>query len=161
PSRIGEVKVTGATPGDLPALAVLQGTHDDPARTARVAAAAVLALRWRGYARASIDVARQVGCFVELRIAVALGPRFRIARIEFQTDDAFPARERLAVIEDPLGTVNTVGGVHIDYRLRRALGGLERRYRDAGWLDAEIGAPRAAYDGAGAVRISIPVDAGP
>jgi hypothetical protein len=160
PARIGDVKVTGATPRDVPGLAVLQGTHDDPARTARVAAAAVEALRWRGYARASIEVARAAGCFVELRVAVALGPRFEIARIDFLTHDEFPARERLAAIEDALGTVNTVGGVHIDYRLRRALDGLERRYRDAGWLDARIGAPRSAYDGAGAVRIAIPIDAG-
>jgi outer membrane protein assembly factor BamA len=161
PSRIGEVTVTGATPAEVPALAVLQGTHDDPARTERVVAAAVEALRWRGYAKASIDVAREAGCFVDLQIAVELGPRFKIARIDFQTDDEFPAGERLAAIEDALGTVNTIGGVHIEYRLRRALDGLERRYRDAGWLDAKIGAPRSAYDEIGAVRVAIPVDAGP
>jgi outer membrane protein assembly factor BamA len=159
-SRIGEVKVTGAAAGDVPALAVLQGTHDDPARTARIAAAAVEALRWQGYAKAKIEVAREVGCFVDLRVAVELGPRFRIARIDFQTHDEFPAGERLAVIEDALGTVNTIGGVHIDYRLRRALEGLEQRYRDAGWLDARIGAPRTAYDEAGAVRLAISIDAG-
>jgi outer membrane protein assembly factor BamA len=162
PGRIGAVSVTGASLGDVPALAVLQGAYDDPARTARVAAAAAEALRWRGYANASIDVSREIGCFVELRVAVDLGPRFQIARIDFQTADEFPARERLAVIEDALGTVNTVGGVHIDYRLRRALEGLARRYRDAGWLDVEIGEPRSAYDDeAGAVRLAIPIDAGP
>ena len=161
PRRIGEVTVTGATAADVPALAVLQGTLDDPARTERVIAAAAEALRWRGYARASIDVAREAGCFVELRVAVALGPRFQIARIDFQTADEFPAGERLAAIEDALGTVNTIGGVHIDYRLRRALDGLERRYRDAGWLDAKIGAPRSAYDDTGAVRVAIPINAGP
>ena len=64
------------------------------------------------------------------------------------------------MIEDALGTVNTIGGVHVDDRLRRALDGLERRYQDAGWLDAKIGAPRPAYDDGGAVRISIPVAAG-
>jgi hemolysin activation/secretion protein len=160
PGRIGEVKVTGARPADVPGLAVLQGTHDDPARTGRVVAAAVEALRWRGYAKASIEIAREAGCFVDLRVAVELGPRFEIARIDFLTHDEFPARERLAAIEDALGTVNTIGGVHIDYRLRRALDGLERRYRDAGWLDARIGAPRSAYDEAGAVRLAIPIDAG-
>ncbi len=170
PGRIGDVKVTGAKPGDVPALAVLQGTYDDPARTARIAAAAVEALRWRGYANAAIEVSRgasggasrDAGCFVELRVAVELGPRFKIARIDFQTGDEFPARERLAVVEDALGTVNTIGGVHIDYRLRRALEGLERRYRDAGWLDVKIGEPRSAYDDdAGAVQLAIPIDAGP
>lgn len=166
PDRIGEVKVTGATLGDVPALAVLQGTYDDPARTARIAAAATEALRWRGYANAAIAISRgasrEAGCFVELRVAVALGPRFQIAGIDFQTSDEFPARERLAAIEDALGTVNTLGGVHIDYRLRRALEGLARRYRDAGWLDVQIGEPRSAYDAeAGAVRLAIPVDAGP
>jgi outer membrane protein assembly factor BamA len=161
PDRIGEVRVTGATPADVPALAVLQGTHDDPARTERVATAAALALRWRGYAKAKVEVTRAPGCFVDLKVAVELGPRFRIAHIDFDTDDDFPAGERLAAIEDALGTVNTIGGVHIDYRLRRALDGLERRYQDAGWLDAKIGAPRPAYDPeAGAVRIAIPVDAG-
>jgi hypothetical protein len=161
PDRIGEVEVTGASPDDVPALAVLQGTHDDPARVARVAAAAVRALRWRGHAAASIDVSRRAGCFVALHVAVALGPRFQIARIDFQTDDEFPAGDRLAAIEDALGTVNAVGGVYIDYRLRRALEELEQRYRDAGWIDVRIGAPRAEYDdGAGAVRIEIPIDAG-
>jgi outer membrane protein assembly factor BamA len=160
PGRIGEVTVTGAKAADVPALAVLQGTLDDPARTERIAAAALEALRWRGYARASIDVSRQVGCFVDLRVAVELGPRFTIARIDFLTGDELPAGERLAAIEDTLGTVNTVGGVYIDYRLRRALEGLEQRYRDAGWLDAKLGAPRPSYE-ASAVRIAIPVDAGP
>lgn len=158
--RIGEVRVSGATLGDVPALAVLQGTHDDPARTERVAAAAALALGWRGYAKAKVEVEREVGCFVDLRVAVTLGPRFRIARIDFDTDDDFPAAERLAVIEDALGTVNTIGGVHIDYRLRRALEGLERRYQDAGWLDAKIGPPRPEYGDAGDVRLAIPVEAG-
>lgn len=161
PSRIGDVTVTGAAPGDVPALAVLQGTYDDPARTARISAAAAEALRWRGYAKAEIEVSRRAGCFVELRVAVALGPRYRIARIDFDTDDEFPAGERLAALEDALGTVNTVGGVHIEYRLRRALGELEQRYRDAGWLDAQVGAPRAAYEPEGAVRLEIRVDAGP
>ncbi len=161
PDRIGEVKVTGAAAGDVPALAVLEGTHDDPARTGRIVAAAVEALRWRGYADASIEVAREEGCFVDLRVAVELGPRFRIAQIDFVTRDEFPAPERLAAIEDALGTVNTIGGVHIEYRLRRALDGLERRYRDAGWLDARIGEPRSAYGEDGAVRISIPIAAGP
>ena len=164
PGRIGEVTVAGAAPADVPALAVLQGTLDDPARTERVAAAALEALRWRGYAKASLEVSREVGCFVELRVAVELGPRFKIARIDFLTGDEFPAGERLAALEDALGTVNTVGGVHIDYRLRRALGELERRYQDAGWLDARIGAPRSTYgeDGeVGAIRLAIPFDAGP
>jgi len=160
PERIGDVTVTGAALGDVPALAVLQGTLDDPARTERVVAAALEALRWRGYARASIDVSREAGCFVDLRVAVELGPRFQIARIDFLTRDEFPARERLAAIEDALGTVNTVGGVHIDYRLRRALESLERRYQDAGWLDARIGAPRSVYGDDGAVRLEIPIDAG-
>jgi outer membrane protein assembly factor BamA len=160
PGRIGEVRVTGAALADVPALAVLQGTLDDPARTERVVAAALEALRWRGYARASIDVSREAGCFVDLRVAVELGPRFKIARIDFLTRDEFPARERLAAIEDALGTVNTVGGVHIDYRLRRALESLERRYQDAGWLDARIGAPRSVYGDDGAVRLEIPIDAG-
>jgi len=160
PNRIGEVTVTGAPAGEVAALAVLRGTIDDPVRTRRVVDAATEGLRWRGYAKATIEVTRRVSCSVELAVAVALGPRFRIARIAFDTDDAFPEATRLAAIEDALGTVNTVGGVHIDYRLRRALAALEQRYRDAGWLDARIGAPAADYDGDGRIELAIPIAAG-
>lgn len=163
-SRIGAVAIAGAGARDVPGLAILEGTLDDPARTRRVAAAALDGLRWRGYAQAELSIARreasETGCFVELTVAVALGPRFTIAGIRFETADDFPARERLAVIEDALGTVNAPGGVYIDYRLRRALAGLERRYHDAGWLDAKIGAPSTEYGEDGAVRVAIPVEAG-
>jgi outer membrane protein assembly factor BamA len=143
----------------VPALTVLEGTYDDPERTARIAQAATEALQWRGYAQARIDVTRDAQCFTDLHVAVMLGPQFRIADITFDTRDEFPQAQRLAALEDALGTVNTIGGVLIEYRLRRALDGLERRYRDAGWLDVEIGAPVAAYEG-NDVRVTIPVTAG-
>jgi outer membrane protein assembly factor BamA len=44
--------------------------------------------------------------------------------------------------------------------MRRALAELERRYRDAGWLEAQLGAPRPTYDPAGTVVVRIPVTAG-
>jgi outer membrane protein assembly factor BamA len=157
--RIGRVAVTGAPRGAVPALTVLEGTYDDPERTARIAQAATEALQWRGYAQAKIDVTRDAQCFTDLHVAVTLGPQFRIADITFDTRDEFPQAQRLAALEDALGTVNTIGGVLIEYRLRRALDGLERRYRDAGWLDVEIGAPVAAYEG-NDVRVTIPVTAG-
>src|SRR5688572_12855192 len=146
PMRVGTVTVTGAAPKDVPALAVLAGTVDDRARTERVAAAATESLRFRGYPRAAIAVSRSTTCFTDLAVAVTLGPKFQIRTIDFQTDDDFPPDERLAVIEDALGTVNTIGGSYIDYRLVRALAVLERRYQDAGWLDAKIAAPAVAYD---------------
>jgi outer membrane protein assembly factor BamA len=163
--RVGQVTVTGAPPSAVPQLAVLEGTIDDPERTERVARVAADGLRAQGYADAAIAVARRPGCRIDLVVTVALGPRYRIARIAFDTDDDFPAAERLAVVEDALGTVNTVGGVYIEYRMKRALAELERRYRDAGWLEAELGAPRTTYDPAdpgseGAVTVEIPVRAG-
>jgi outer membrane protein assembly factor BamA len=161
PHRIGEVTVTGAAPDAVPQLAVLEGTFDDPARIARTAQIALDGLRARGHAAATLAITRRMACHVDLHVAVALGPRYRIERIAFETDDAFPRAERLAVIEDALGTVNTVGGIYIEYRMQRALRELERRYRDAGWLDASFGAPRATYDPSGAVTIMVPVTAGP
>ena len=158
--RIGAVTVTGAPPDAVPQLAVLEGTLDDPDRTERVAQVATEGLRAQGYAGAAIAVARRSGCGVELDVAVTLGRRYRIARIAFDTDDAFPGAERLAVLEDGLGTVNTVGGIYIEYRMRRALAELERRYRDAGWLEARLGAPRPTYGAGGDVTVDIPVDAG-
>ncbi|HEX7841947.1 MAG TPA: hypothetical protein VF469_30965, partial [Kofleriaceae bacterium] len=158
--RVGDVLVTGAPASLVPQLAVLEGTLDDPERTERIARVATDGLRAQGYADAAIAVARRPGCRVDLHVAVALGRRYRIARIAFDTDDAFPAAERLAVIEDALGTVNTVGGVYIEYRMKRALAELERRYHDAGWLDARLGDPRATYDPAGTVAVRIPVIAG-
>jgi len=159
-NRIGEVTVTGAPRDAVPQLVVLEGTVDDPERTARTAEAATAALRTAGHAQARIAIARRAGCRVDLDVAVALGPRYRIASIAFESEDEFPAAERLAAIEDALGTVNTVGGVYVEYRLTRALADLERRYRDAGWLDARLGAPHATYDLDGTVAIAIPVAAG-
>jgi outer membrane protein assembly factor BamA len=159
-NRVGEVAITGAPRDAVPQLAVLEGTIDDPERTDRIAAVATRALRARGYARAALAITRRAACHVQLQVAVALGPRYRIARIAFETDDDFPRAERLAVIEDALATVNTIGGVYIEYRMTRALRELERRYRDAGWLEARLGAPRTSYDPAGTVAITIPVTAG-
>jgi outer membrane protein assembly factor BamA len=161
PMRIGTVTVTGATPKDVPALAVLAGTIDDRARTERVVGSAIETLRSRGYARAAIAVTRQPACFTDLAVAVTLGPRYRIRAIDFVTGDEFPARERLAALEDELGTVNTIGGSYIEYRLVRALAGLEQRYHDAGWLDAKIAAPTAAYDDTGGISITVAVTPGP
>lgn len=159
-NRVGEVTVTGAPRNAVPQLAVLEGTIDDPERTARIAQSATRALAARGYARAEIEVTRQANCGVDLTVAVTLGPRYRIAAITFETDDEFPDVDRLAVIEDALGTVNTIGGVYIEYRMKRALAELERRYRDAGWLAAKLGAPRTTYDASGTVAVEIPVTAG-
>jgi len=165
--RVGQVTVTGAPASAVPQLAVLAGTIDDPERTERVARVAVDGLRAQGYADASIVVARRPGCRIgsaprgiDLAVTVALGARYRIARIQFDTDDDFPPADRLAVVEDALGTVNTIGGVYIEYRMQRALVELQRRYRDAGWLEAELDAPRTTYDPAGTVAVRIPVRAG-
>ena len=159
-NRIGEVHVTGAPREAVPQLAVLEGTYDDPDRTQRIAELAASGLRARGYATAAIAIGRRAGCRVELGVAVTLGARYRIARIAFQTDDEFPSADRLAVVEDALGTVNTIGGVYIEYRMTRALAELERRYRDAGWLEARLGAPRTTYSADGEVSVTVPVSAG-
>lgn len=160
------MRVRGAPAAAVPQLAVLEGTLDEPERTERVARVATEALHARGYAGAAISVTRHAGCGVELDVAVTLGRRYRIARIAFDTVDGFPGAERLAVLEDALGTVNTVGGVYIEYRMRRALAELERRYHDAGWLEARVGPPRTRYGDAGEageageVTVEIAVDAG-
>lgn len=159
-NRVGAVTVDGAPRTAVPALAVLEGTLDDPARAERVRTVALAALRTRGHARARIALSRTTGCGVELHARVTLGPRFTIARIEFDTDDAFPAATRLAVIEDALGTINTIGGTYAEDRLRRGLHELRKRYEDAGWLDAKIAAPRAHYGDDGRVAIEIPIRAG-
>jgi outer membrane protein assembly factor BamA len=158
--RVGQVIVTGTSRTAVPALAVLEGTLDDRDRTARIAQSAAESLHWRGYAQAKVDVTRAVGCFTDLHVAVTLGPKYKIAAIAFATTDDFPHAQRLAALEDTLGTVNTIGGVLIEYRLTRALSGLARRYRDAGWLDVEIGAPLTRYASNGEVRVSIPITAG-
>jgi len=158
--RVGQVTVTGAPRDAVAPLAVLEGTFDDPERIDRIAEIASRALRTRGYARAALAITRRPGCHIDLEVAVTLGPRYRIEGIWFETDDEFPSAERLAVIEDALGTVNTVGGVYIEYRMTRALRELERRYHDAGWLDARLGAPRATYDPGGGVVVAVAVTAG-
>ncbi len=158
--RVGQVVVTGAPKAQVSAVAVLEGTIDDRTRSERIVAVATERLRALGYARAEISIARKPGCFVDLEVAVTLGPKFKISTIAFATADQFPARERLTAIEDALGTVNTVGGIYVEYRLARALSQLQERYRDAGWLDARIAPPIARF-GDTSISITIPIDPGP
>ncbi len=159
--RVGKVAIEGGTTADVPQLAVLEGTLDDPARTQRIASVSTDLLRARGYARAHVEVTTRTGCGVELAVAVDKGPRFRIAHIAFATDDDFTEETRLAAIEDALGTVNTVGGAYVEDRLHRALEALRLRYIDAGWLDVEIEKPLEVYDEPrGEVVVTIPIRAG-
>lgn len=161
PGRIGKVVVDGAPRARLAALTVLEGTLDEPERTERIVQLATEGLRTQGHAKATLEVTRETGCGTELHAHVVLGPRYTISQIAFDTDDEFPAARRLAVIEDGLGTVNTVGGTYVAYRLQRALKELKRRYADAGWVSAAIDPPTATYDGRGHVAITIPVRSGP
>jgi outer membrane protein assembly factor BamA len=160
--RVGQVLVDGAPKSTVPALAVLEGTIDDVERARRVAAFATQQLQAQGYARAQIAVTRTQGCFVELHVAVTLGPKYEIRTIEFRTapGDDFPVRDRLATLEDALGTVNTIGGIYVDYRLERAITRLQERYRDAGWLEAKLGTPAVTFEDK-AIAIEIPVTPGP
>ncbi len=158
--RVGQVAVTGAPKAQVPALAVLEGTIEDRTRSERIVAVATERLRALGYARAEIAVTRRPGCFTDLEVAVTLGPKFKISAIDFATSDQFPARDRLTAIEDALGTVNTVGGIYVEYRLARALTRLQERYRDAGWLDAKIAPPIARF-GDSSIAITIPITPGP
>jgi outer membrane protein assembly factor BamA len=160
PDRIGAVVVTGAARAELAPLTVLEGTLDDPERTERVTRVALEGLRAGGHAKATLTVTRQVGCGVELHAAVVRGPKYRITRIAFETDDEFPAAQRLAVLEDGLGSVNTVGGTYIAYRLQRALKELKRRYADAGWVGVTIAPPRVELAG-NTISLTIPVTSGP
>ncbi|MFN0246568.1 MAG: POTRA domain-containing protein [Kofleriaceae bacterium] len=165
PHRIGKVGFHGADSAEATAalapLAVLEGTLDNPKRAERVASLATEALRTIGYPRAKIVLDRGAGCGVELEVRATLGPKFRIAKIQFVTDDTFPARRRLALIESALGTVNTVGGVYVADRLDTALADLQKRYRDAGWARAEISTFAADYDDArGEVSLTIPIQSG-
>jgi outer membrane protein assembly factor BamA len=163
PDRIGRVTVTGAREADVPQLAVLAGTADDDARTERTTATATAYLRAHGFTRAQVAVARRAGCYTDLAVSVALGPKYHITRIAFETDagDDFPNATRLAILEDALGTVNTPGGTYIEDRFVRALAALQQRYRDAGWLDAAVGSPVATLGAAGAITVTVPIDAGP
>jgi outer membrane protein assembly factor BamA len=160
-NRIGHVTVEGAPPSSVASLLVLEGTLDDHLRLQRISQVAAEGLRARGYLQADITITREPSCGVDLIAQVTLGPKFKIGTIEFETDDAFPAATRLALIEDALGTVNTVGGLYVEDRLKRALRELRRRYADAGWLDAKIFTPRARYTEDGTVTVSIPIQAGP
>jgi outer membrane protein assembly factor BamA len=171
PVRIGRVRVLGGSLADVPGLAVLEGTIDDRARLERVLAAATEALHHRGHARARLELVRRPGCFTELDVIVQLGPRFLIERIDLVSGalavdagaraSGLSREDQLAVLEDALGTANTIGGVYIPYRLTRALAQLEQRYRDAGWLDVRIAAPAVRHDERGYVALTITVDAGP
>jgi hypothetical protein len=162
PTRIGQVTVEGATLADIAPLAVLEGTLDDPDRATRIAGVATELLQARGYPYAKLEVSRHVACGTELHVAVHPGPRFKIAHLAFETDDGFPATERVLAVQDALGTVNAVGGAYLEDRMKRALIALEHRYHEAGWIDASVGAPKATYDELrNEISVSIPISAGP
>ncbi len=158
---VDKVTVEGAQPWEVAPLAVLEGTLDDPPRTERITKVATELLQARGYPFAKIQVSRLKTCGVELVAKVERGRRFKISRIEFQSEDALPPAERVAAVEDALGTVNAVGGAYVADRMQRALDGLVHRYHDMGWIEATIETPVAAYDDArGEIAITIPVHAG-
>jgi hypothetical protein len=162
PARIGKVTVIGATLADVAPLAVLEGTLDDPDRAARIAGVATELLQARGYPYAKLDIDRNVACGTEMTVTVHPGPRFKIAELEFDTDDAFPANERAIAVEDALGTVNVVGGAYLPDRMTRALSALEHRYHEAGWIDAIVGAPQAHYDTLhNEITVRVSISAGP
>jgi outer membrane protein assembly factor BamA len=160
-ARIGKVIVEGGSREDVPQLAVLEGTLDNPERTERIASVSAELLRARGYPRAEVRVVRRLGCGIELDVVVAKGPKLVIGSIAFATDDAFPAAERLAAVEDALGTINSVGGAYVPDRLQRALDQLTRRYNELGWLEVEIDPPQATVDDErGEINVTIAVRAG-
>jgi outer membrane protein assembly factor BamA len=159
--RIGRVSITGASTADVAPLAVLEGALDDEARTARTVAVATDFLHARGYPEASIEVARQRGCGVELAVTVDRGPRYTIAAIDLSADGALPPGDARAALEDGLGAVNAVGGAYVADRMTRALDALVERYQDAGWLDADAERPRATWDhDAHTVRVAIALHPG-
>ncbi len=154
--RIGAVTITGASAREVAPLAVLEGTLDDAARTARTTEVATDLLHVHGYPRATIRVTRRTGCGVELAVAVDKGPRYAIAAIDIATDAPLPPGEPRVALEDALGSVNAVGGAYVADRMEKALAALVDRYREAGWLDASADAPRARWDrGAHAVRVAV------
>ena len=130
-------------PAEVAPLAVLEGTLDDPERTARTAQVATDLLHTHGYPRATIAVTRNAGCGVELAVAVDARAALHDRPIDVGADAALPPGEPRAALEDGLGMVNAVGGAYVEDRLARALGALVDRYRDAGWLDASADAPAA------------------
>jgi outer membrane protein assembly factor BamA len=165
PDRIGAVTVTGAAPAEVAPLAVLEGTLDDPERTARTIEVATDLLHTQGYPRATVAVARHEGCGVELAVAVDRGPHYSIASIDVAADvtarGALPAGDPRTALEDGLGSVNAVGGAYVEDRLIRALASLVDRYRAAGWLDAIAGAPAARWnDASHTVRLSVQLHPG-
>jgi outer membrane translocation and assembly module TamA len=162
PARIGKVTVIGASLADVAPLAVLEGTLDDPDRATRIAAVATELLQARGYPDAKLDLDRSVACGTDLTVTVHTGPRYRIAALLFDTDDAFPAGERALAVEDALGTVNVVGGAYLPDRMTRALSALEHRYHEAGWIDAVVGSPQAHYDTLrNEITVRVSISAGP
>lgn len=86
-ARIGNVIVEGGGPEDVPQLAVLAGTLDNAARTARVAAASEELLHARGYPGAAVRVARRPGCGVDLVVEVDKGPRYRIGHVSLEAGE--------------------------------------------------------------------------
>lgn len=147
--------------GLLDPLTVLEGTYDDPERTGRLVALTEQMLHAQGYLDAKLAVARHAACGVELDVTGSLGPRYRIARLEFLTDDGFPDAQRRAIVATNLATVNAVGGTYREDLLGPRLAELIGTYQQRGWLKAQVGKPQVEYDHArGEISIRVPIDAG-
>jgi outer membrane protein assembly factor BamA len=160
-TRIASVHTSGADRDLLGPLSVLAGTLDDPPRTDRVVALTQAMLRGKGYMNAKVALVRHPGCGVELDVTATLGPRFRIAKLEFDTDDEFPEASRRAIVATNLGKYNAIGGMYHAEDLSWRLPDLRNAYIEHGWIEVKIGEPSVTYDQARAeITVRVPITAG-
>lgn len=142
--RVARVVIEGADPALVPALTALEDTLRDPARAVRIGEVAQRVLQMEGYLRAQVTTETRVACHdAEVHATVALGPRYRIGRIDV-TGSAIPIA--MTRFERELGAANRVGGWFRSDLLVPELQLVVQNHVDQGWLKAQIDPPDLQVD---------------
>ncbi len=159
---IAQVTMRGEHHPALGELAMLEGALADMSRVNRLRDHALEQVGEAGYLDATIKVTHTRGDAGEdLCIAVALGRRYLLDRIETTGGRAVDPDvvERTLARQDR--RINAVGGIYVAHRLRSALDGLKLAYLDRGYAAVRIGDPVVTIDRRRArVSIQIPIDQG-
>lgn len=153
-------RVVGQAVPELQRFAMLSGTPYEPARIARMAAAAELAYQRGGHLDARIAVTRAQDRGLELCVVAIPGPRVVIDALKFPGRKTVPEAALLAVIRGG-AAFNHPGGVYDPGALEvdRVTVLLEELY-ERGLIEARIQPARAVRSG-DRVTVSLPIEEGP
>jgi outer membrane protein insertion porin family len=141
----------------------LAGAIDEPGRTDRTAQRLQAELVSLGHWHARVTThRRETADGVRLCVAIATGPRYELAAIEFPGASAVPARELAPLLAEGDGEYNTVGGAYRADLLDADLLQIQVHYHDRGHALVTVGPPTTTVDeDRHRISLAVPVSEGP